>query len=153
MSDDELKAKYAGLLDPNVFVVQKVESVNFMVDGLPGHPFTIGPEHVAYAADHCNGILGTEVMEKLPCACDLRHTNTPTGRGTNFWHGQVKCGRPFSAHTSEKALFLLLVRDLTNKEATDALLAVKAEAEKDNVAGFAFPNLGKPYKIAKPEGE
>lgn len=145
MTDEELTAKYKAFAQPGgplhgLFEVEGVKPVAYLVDGLKGHPFTVGPEHVEYASDHCGGVLGPEVCERIPCA----HQDRRLG---------PKCGRPYSAHTTERGLFVFLVRDLGNEEAARAMKAVVNEMEKDGITGFALPNLGKPYKIAKPEGK
>lgn len=124
MSNTELEEKYRGLLDTGgLFTVLKIQQVNHRP-----HLFVVGTKHVAYASDHCNGILSEDVCEKIPCD---------------------HCREPISKHVSDKALFLRLVRDLGNKEAADALFVIKEQFVKDGIDGVAFIKNG--FRIAKPE--
>lgn len=81
MSDEEIKSDIEPLVS-SLFEYVEVQSVNFKVDGLNGHPFTIGTAHVVEASDHHSGTLTQTVAEKIPCAAR-------------------DCGRPYSAHTSD----------------------------------------------------
>jgi hypothetical protein len=111
-----------------LFEVVGVEAVNFKVDGAPGHPFTIGPRHVAEAADHYGGMLGDEVCERIPCAAK-------------------KCRRPRSAHTSDRVAFLKLKRNATQAEAKALLVSVEAEMKLGKVDGFCFVETEAKYRI------
>lgn len=141
MSNDELKAKYAAFSDPggpwhDRFAIHGVIHCNCRVDGQPGHPFTIGPEHVAEAADHHGGMLGEAVVNKIGCA----HQDANHG---------PKCRRPYAAHTCDRVAVLRILRDLGNAEAAAALFATKAEIEADKLDGYVF--LEGPHKIAPPD--
>jgi len=145
LTNEQLTEKYKRFAEQggplyNVFTVQDVMDGNYKVDGMRGHPFTIGSKHVAEAADHYGGILGREVCEKIPC----EHQDRRYG---------PKCGRPLSSHTSDRILLVNLCRDLENKEATDALLAIKGELEKDGISGVGFACRFKKFKIAEPKVE
>lgn len=72
-----------------IFALEGIHDMNWKVDGIAGHPFTIGPKHVAYASDNCHGMLGMDVVEKIGCA----HT---------------QCGKPWKSHTHDTVLFLKL---------------------------------------------
>jgi hypothetical protein len=125
MTTEELTAKYKKFAEPGgplhgLFAVRDVITCNYRVDGLVGHPFTIGTEHVVYASDHNNGILDDSVIEKFPCAAEFR---------TRF----SKCGRPAAAHTYDTVLLVYPVRDLGNKEAADALFRIKPDMLVDKI--------------------
>ena len=129
-SNEDLTKKYGGLIgDP--FTVHGVQHCNHKP-----HPFMIGPRHVAYAADHCGGMLGKEVMEKIGCAM------------TDYKHGP-RCDLPLSQHTSDHVLFLKLTRNCTNAEAAQALCAIKETMIADGLDGVAFIETG--FRIAPPE--
>ena len=82
----------------NLFEVVSVDNCNFKVDGKPGHPFTIGPQHIAAAnAGYNTGILDERVMEEVGCA----------------FKG---CNKPLSDHTNDTGLFVKLTRHSTNTE-------------------------------------
>jgi len=60
-------------LPPNKWVKQEVEihNVNFRP-----HCYMVGTEHVAYASEHCNGILDERTTNVIPCArrgCNLSY--------------------------------------------------------------------------------
>lgn len=112
-SNDEKHTLFVAPL-MNFFVPVKVLAVNFKP-----HPFTIGPRHVAYAADHCCGILGQEALESAPCAAR-------------------DCNVSYSGHTHDTVLVLRLTRNLTNEEATACLLRVKELMETNGIDGFVF---------------
>lgn len=148
-TNEQLTEKYRRFTEKGgplhgLFTVDAVHSCNFKVDGLQGHPFTIGPEHVTHASDHCEGILGQETIDVIPCA----HEDHPPRYG----HIRpTKCGRPAHTHTHDIVLFVKLVRNLGNKEAADALFAIKPDMIADGVAGVGFLNMGKGFDIAPPD--
>ena len=110
---EELTKKYQQLLDPGeCFRVEEVRHVNHKP-----HPFVIGPKHVVYASDHCNGRLGEEAVRAHPCA---------------------HCREDYEKHTHDTALFVHLKRDLANKEAGNALFAIKKEMSQDGIDGVCF---------------
>lgn len=140
MTTEELTEKYKKFAEPGgplhgMFTVQKVASSNFKP-----HPFMMGSAHVIHASKHCGGVLGDETTDKIGCAW----------RGLDGEHGP-KCGLPPKDHTHDTVLLVALVRDLTNKEAHAALLALKPAMLDDNVAGVGFINFAKPFSIAPPE--
>jgi hypothetical protein len=122
--DDKLTEKWSPLVgDP--FKLYSVGRCNFKP-----HPFTIGPRHVVEASEHYGGILGKEVLEKIPCAVS-------------------GCGRSHSAHTSDLVIFLEIIRDCANKDAAHVLFEMKKAMEADGIDGVCF--MEGPFKIAPPE--
>lgn len=92
------------------------------------HPFVVGSKHLAYASDNCGGMLGEEVMEKIPCA---------------------ECRRPLEEHTYDTVLALELKKNLTNQEAKDQLkILVDAGMEADGIQGFIFVETEGGYRIS-----
>lgn len=135
MDKDEAIKQLTPLLQ-EMFLVEGVEAVNYKVDGKPGHPFTIGPAHVAYASDHCYGRLGEDVCEKVPCAAKFKDT--------------PKCGRPYSSHSHDTVLFLKLKGHLKQEKVKEVLAGapvvnVMAQAKID---GFVFVETVDKYRIS-----
>lgn len=98
--------------------LEKVGTVGW---GPAGHPFTIGPRHVAFAADHRCGILTEEAIEASGVGCAARG-----------------CRSPLSEHKEEIGAFLRLSRDVKEEDLRRSLLAIKPLAEELGIAGFAF---------------
>lgn len=137
LTNEELTEKYKKFAEEGgplhgLFEVLAVMDGNYKVDGINGHPFTIGPKHVEHAADKCGGILGEHTLNAIHCA-------------------HPRCARPFHAHTSEKILLVNLCRNLENKEAGNALFAIKEEMERDGLTGVGFACGFKKFKISPPE--
>ena len=90
--------------------------------GVP-HPYCITPRHVAVASDHHMGRLGKAAIfdaEIKGAKCGVKN-----------------CDLPFEFH--EEALLVACYENIKgNKELENYLLKIKAEAEKNNYAGFAF---------------
>lgn len=119
---EELTQKYKAFSDKggplhDKFEVDRVDAASFKVDGRPGHPFTIGPRHIEACQD--THILNESVMEWVPCA-------------------HPGCRRPLSVHTYDTILFVRVLKRLTNKEAGNALFAIKPDTEADGIDGVAF---------------
>lgn len=131
-SNEELTTKYKGLLgDP--FEVIKVEHCNY-----DPHPFMIGPRHVAHAAEHHSGMLGEATLKAIPCV----------------WKDDKygpSCGLSYEHHSSDRALFVKVIRNCANKDAADALFAIKEMMVADRIDGVAFVESG--FKIAPPVQE
>lgn len=95
--------------------------------GVP-HPYCVTAEHVGEAADHHGGILGEaaiEAGEKKGITCGMRGCQLSYKQ-----HEQallVACRAPLKSSDG-----------LPNPELHKFLLDNKAEAEKNNYAGFAF---------------
>ena len=91
--------------------------------GVP-HPYCITSKHVAYAADHCHGMLNEEAIRKAEkvkgAHCDVKN-----------------CNLSYNEH--EQALLVACYKDIQkNEELHRYLLKIKDEAEKNGYAGFAF---------------
>lgn len=95
--------------------------------GVP-HPYCIGPKHVAFAADHCGGMLGEDAI--IRAERTGAHCMTCKGRLTWKQH--------------EKALLVSCKKDIKDQagkadpELHAYLLKVKPQCEADGFAGFAF---------------
>ena len=100
------------------------------------HPYCIGPRHVAYAADHCGGMLSESAIEEaekygVKCAMKL-------GRG----HG--RCGQSYRDHKSMPTAVIVLHNDHpADLNAIPGLhtylLSIKEKATELGIEGFAFP--------------
>jgi hypothetical protein len=122
----DLTRKYAAMnLDP--FKARSVMHVNHRP-----HPYTVGSQHVVHAHKHCGGVLGEETMRAVRCA-------------------HPGCRAVYDEHVADLVLFLDTARDCSNKEANDALLAIKGQLEADGIDGVAF--VAGVFKIAEPEGK
>jgi hypothetical protein len=96
--------------------------------GVP-HRYTIGANHVAYAADHHNGMLSEDAIRQAESL------------------GKARCEHPrcqLSYDQHEHALVVACRADLQtadgspNPELQQFLLDNKAECEANSYAGFAF---------------
>jgi hypothetical protein len=116
--------------DLTPFKVLEVREVNFKP-----HPFCIGTAHVAYAADHCGGMLGREVMEKIPCKM---------GEG----HGKV-CNLPADQHSFDVVLLLQLIRNSTNDECSKVLKPLAPEMEADGIDGLTLVETPEKFRVSK----
>ena len=117
---EELTAKYANkVIDP--FKLMKADTVNHKPD-----IFCIGLKHVAYASDHCGGMLGKEAMEAIPCD---------------------SCHEPHSKHTHDTVLVLQLIRHCTGKEATEALRPLEDDLTADGIDGFVLIETPEKYRV------
>ena len=111
----DLSEKYKSLVESSGFLtLGGIKDVNFKP-----HPFMVGVKHITYASDHCGGILGQEVLEKIPCA-------------------HPGCHLPYDQHTHDTVMFLKLTRNATETEAREALKSLSGDLEVDGVDGFAF---------------
>ena len=100
--------------------------------GVP-HPYCITPKHVAYASDHCHGMLGKEAIigaEKAGACCDICKKAQRAG----------KIPRILKYDEHEQALLIECKVDIKThqKEAHAYLVSIKDQCEKDGYAGFAF---------------
>jgi|WetSurMetagenome_2_1015567.scaffolds.fasta_scaffold50434_6 hypothetical protein len=128
----EAAEKEIGILVGEIFSPAGVQEINWKVDGQPGHPFTIGPKHVAYASDHCSGMLGQEVCEKIGCA-------------------HPKCGKPYGSHTHDTVLLLKLKGPAIESKVKEVLFNAQvtnlmAQAKID---GFVFVETPEKFRITK----
>ena len=121
---EELKSIWTG--DDRLMLV-KVDPVEYVVDGRPDdpHPFMIGPAHVAYASDHCCGMLGEAAIDASKVGC--------------YWPDKYpRCNLPYSAHHTKYGLFVQLTADLDEKVMMPWLAALKPAIERLGVSGVAF---------------
>lgn len=137
MTPEELTKKYQQYAQEgqplfSKFTVLKVDYCNFKP-----HPYVIGVRHVVHASDHHSGMLGEETLRAIPC-----EYRSADGTG---------CHVPHDQHTHDTVLFLQLCRNLGNKEAADALFAIKDEMVADKIDGFAFVESDEKFRIAPPE--
>ena len=115
LSNKELSEKYRPLIEnAGVFVVENVIDINYNP-----HPFTIGPRHVAHAADHHGGMLGEATMEAIPCAAN-------------------GCHMALSDHTFDKVMALKFIRNATKEDAQASLEPILNEMIIDSIDGFVF---------------
>jgi len=130
--DRELAVKELGILLGEIFHAEGVQEINWKVDGQPGHPFTIGPKHVAYASDHHHGMLGKEVCEKIGCAA----------KG---------CNRPFSSHSHDTVLFLKLKAHTTEDKVRRVLTNTQVVniMTQSKIDGFVFVETPEKFRITK----
>jgi len=85
--------------------------------GVP-HPFCVGTRHVAYAADHCGGMLGKEAIKASGIDCAMKG-----------------CQLTFEQHEIALAINC---KNKDNELLRTYLLSLKEQAEKDNYAGFVL---------------
>lgn len=97
----------------------------FVIDTIPTtHPFVVGVKHVVHASNNYGGMLGEETMKAIPCD---------------------HCHQDYSEH--ETALLIgckIPIKDKNDKAVPELhkyLLKNKKNAEKENLAGFAFKDL------------
>jgi hypothetical protein len=132
VTEEELTSKYRELVrDPFEAVV--VRRCNHKP-----HPYMIGTEHVVHASERHGGMLGIETMDAVGCAWQDRP-------------GAQKCRGKTSDHTSDLVLFVKAIRDCTNREAAQALFALKPQMLEDKLDGIAF--VKSEFTIAPPVEE
>jgi len=121
--------KLADVPQPNadsVFKLQKIDTISFP------HPYCITPKHVAYASDHCSGMLGREAIveaEKRGACCDICRTS---GNGI----------LSFEQHETNLTLFIVVPqnKDLNAVPGLPNYLFSNKQTFIDlGVQGFAFP--------------
>lgn len=126
---DKLEEKLQELLGEDM-VVKSITSVNH-----DPHPFTIGGSLVTHAANFFSNMLGEAAI-----------------RDYEKKHGGVSCAHPgcnisYTEHHSEKALFLQLKRNFTNKEATKLFVGIKPILIAEKIAGITFVETPEKYRI------
>jgi len=120
----EIKGEYSASEQGNFKVIDTI--------GVP-HPYCITPKHIAYASDHCGGMLGKSAIigaEESGAECDIcRHA----------WKaGKQPKVLTYAEH--EQALLVECKIDIQPPpdELHKWLLSLKGEAERNGYAGFAF---------------
>lgn len=127
MTDDKEKfAKY-----PKTEMFSIIDTI-----GVP-HPYCITPKHVAHASDHHGGILDANAIrdaEKHGAQCDICRTQVKKGLRAEVLQ-----------YDDHKSVLVVEVRDPQNRnkpteipELREYLIQIKAQAESDGYAGFAF---------------
>lgn len=134
----------------DLFIVVGIDPLNFRVNGEPGHPFTIGPEHVAYAHDHHNGIMDESVCEKIPCKARSLHPRFRKILVPGESKGGI-CNQPRSAHAHDTVVFLKLKRDTTKSEAGELMLKAEVFFKENDIDGFIFVETPEKFRIAEKE--
>jgi hypothetical protein len=127
VSNTDLEKKYQETYfkESDLFTLKSIQNVNYKP-----HPYTIGPTHVTYAADHCGGMLGKETLEKVPCA-------------------HLGCTLSYDEHISDKVMFVQLKRNTTGKEAGTFLMQMEEEILKDGIDGFSFVETPENFRLTE----
>ena len=99
------------------------------------HPFTIGPKHVAYAADNEGGMLGERTLQKIPCAI------------------KGGCSLSYEDHKSDNILFLQLTRNASEVEANEELIKIKEKLLELEIDGVAFVDTEEGYRFLNDEAD
>lgn len=127
MTNQEIEEEAKTLLmNQDVFTVNNVLDVNHKP-----HPYTVGAQHVTHAAKHHNGMLGEATLKAVGCA-------------------HPDCTTSYEDHTSDKVLFLSLLRDVRQEEARDILTRVIV-AGGGTLKGVAFVETPEQYRIKNDE--
>lgn len=125
MTEKEIIAKIQELVG-DLFEVKGIHGVNHKP-----HPYMIGQGHIR------NNILNEDEIRRLEKA-GLAHCY------------QTGCRVPYDEHTNDRAIFLGMVRTLTNKEAYDALYQCMQILESEKIAGFVFVRGDEKHIIEPP---
>ena len=83
------------------------------------HPYMVGPRHISCAADHFGGILGQEVLDKIPCA---------NGR----------CHLKYNEHKCNTVALIALTRDMPQEPVRLWLVELGKALETKGLDGFLF---------------
>lgn len=97
------------------FIVKSITNVNYKP-----HPYTIGPEHIK------NSKSMYLEPDSAPCAVQ-------------------GCRLKYAEHTSDKVLFLSILKDLTKDEAQNVLK--KLPLEENKIDGVAFIETPEKFRI------
>ena len=125
MTEEEILAK-ANEICKDKFIAKGIHNVNHAL----GHPYTIGPKHIHHSQQY-GGMLGQATLDAIDCA-------------------HPGCRENYAAHTSDRVMFLQLLKTLTNKEASETLFALKTEFDAEKFAGFGFVDTPEKYRIEEP---
>ena len=109
--------------DSELLTLKSIASVNHKP-----HVYVIGPKHIAYASDHCGGILGKETCEKVGCA-------------------HPGCNTSYDEHTSETVMFIQLKKDCKNQEINDFLKTMVEDMELNKIDGIVFIDTTEKFRI------
>lgn len=101
------------------------------------HPFCITPRHIAYAADHCGGMLTTDAIRNSHAPCGMGRRGSPI-------LGEDPCNLSIDEHTHETAIVVVVPNDVKDLNAIEGLhawlVAAKPVAEAEKIDGFMFPS-------------
>lgn len=108
------------------FVVKSIESVNHKP-----HRFVLGPQHIKMCSEYYGGMLGDACIadRRFPCCA------------------QSGCALSYAEHTSDKVLFLSLVRNLTNEEGQEKIKSIVDDMMADKIDGVAFVETPEKYRF------
>lgn len=123
MTDKEIEDKIQEMLSPD-FRTKGITGVNHKL-----HPYVIGAKHVSYAAEHCSGMLGLDVLNKIGCA-------------------HPECGMSYDEHTFDRVLFISLTRNLTKSQADAKLIPVSEALIQNSIDGIVFVETPEKFRIA-----
>lgn len=113
-------------LDGN-FTVKSIENVNHKP-----YPFTLGPKHISFCADNYGRMLGDA------CITDKRF---PTC-------SHPSCNLKYEDHTSDKVLFLQLLKNLEQLEAQKLLQSLEPLLKEDSIDGICFVETPEKFRIS-----
>lgn len=116
--------------------IQELLKGRFKVEGIQHvnhspHPFMIGPKHVEFCADNYYGIMGDACIE------DKRFPKC-SAKG---------CNLTYEEHTSDRVLFLKLVRNIDEQEAKALLLSITDLLKEDKVDGITFIETPEKFRV------
>lgn len=126
---EELKKKYEEKYFENnpLMRLHEIADINHKP-----HPFMIGPNHVAHAADHHSGKLREETLKAIPCA-------------------HKDCGLSYEDHTYDRVLVLQLKKTIKDTEARDFLTTLIDDFKADKIDGFMFIETEEQFRIESSE--
>jgi len=119
MTPDEIMEKLPELPEGSEFKPVKVDTL------WDPHPFCIGPEHVAYASDHCCGMLSPEAIAASGVGCQME-----------------KCNMNYNDHISMLTLFVEVPDNKADLNELEGLGQWLCDVKELNLGldGFAFLN-------------
>lgn len=124
MDKKEKLEKINSLLKVNgLFIGLSMDNINHKP-----HNYTIGSEHVKYAAEKHGGMLGEETCRKVRCA-------------------RPNCNVPYDDHTSDEICFLKLTRSITNEEAKTELKNLVDTLGEKFLDGFSFIETPEKFRM------
>lgn len=119
--EEQIKAKIEGL-----FEFKSITNVNHNP-----HPFMIGSKHIKFCSENYGGMLGDSCIQD---------TRFPTC-------SHPGCNLGYESHTSDKVLFLSLLKDLAEDTAQSGLLSLKGILEADKIDGISFVETPEKYRF------
>jgi hypothetical protein len=127
MTNDEIYQQMPKPPEGSLFELERVEDIHVTPGG---HPYCIGPKHVAEAADHFLGMLDQAAIESAET------------KGVRCYSCKEKHDHP--NHNREKVLFVLIpkgFKDLNSIPGLSGYLySVKPKLKEFGIDGIAFPD-------------